>query len=304
MSAPLVAEKGATYTITGPGGTRAVLNDPDDVDFVGYLTEPPSGLTDDAELRFASEARAEQDGAVITPTFLAERQFTLTGFINVDPAAARNIAQDKLRRAASARRGDGLIEWTSSDGQRFSTAFRAQQPTRFTNARPRNFLVAGACADPRIYGATVRTANVVIANPASSGGGSFPLSFPLSFEGGVAAVTAALAVNNAGLSEEEGGFAPVTLAVKGPVVGPLELRNTTVGKKIRIDIDLSADDTLTVNTADKSIVLNGMADRRTYLDYLSTNWWGLAPGNNNIELAFASFAAGAQLTASWRDAWL
>ncbi len=302
---PLTAEMGAKYVITGPNGTRAVIGDSADPDFVGYLTEPPSGLSDDPEVRFASEPYAERDGAIINPSFMSERAWTMTGFLNVEPASARNIAQDKLRRAMGARRGTGTLDWTSSEGYTFRCSFRQQGPTRFTNRRPRNFIIAAANPDPRIYSDVEHTQTVAVTQTTPSGGGAkFPLSFPLSFAGGSQAVGAELVAVNLGDTEEESGYAPVLLTVTGPVTGPLIVRNETLSAEVRLNLSLGVGEFVTLDSQTKQIVLNGQADRRNTLDYLASQWWSLAPGVNVITLGYTTFGAGAQLSATWRDAWL
>ena len=77
-------EQGVPYAITGPDGTRAVFNDRDDPDFVGFLTAPPAGL-DSPEVRESSDLVVEGDGGVHGLFYFGRRPFQFDGII--DPTA-------------------------------------------------------------------------------------------------------------------------------------------------------------------------------------------------------------------------
>lgn len=79
-------EQGAKYELIGPDGTRAVFNDPGDIDHVGFLTAVPSGL-DSPEVRESADVLVEADGGVHGDFWFGRRPFTLEGLIDPTPAA-------------------------------------------------------------------------------------------------------------------------------------------------------------------------------------------------------------------------
>lgn len=81
---PVGLEQGARYVLTGPDGTRAVLNDRSDPDFVGFLTAPPSGF-DSPDVRESADVVVEGDGGVHGRFYFGRRPWTLAGLIDPTP---------------------------------------------------------------------------------------------------------------------------------------------------------------------------------------------------------------------------
>src|SRR4051812_13009639 len=121
---PVGIEQGARYVLSAPDGARAVFNDRDDVDFVGFLTAPPSGF-DLPEIRESSDLIVEGDGGVHGNFYLGRRPWTLEGMIDPIPDPARDVMPDsgeimtdgqvtdrrihRLKRASRARRADATL---------------------------------------------------------------------------------------------------------------------------------------------------------------------------------------------------
>lgn len=154
-------------------------------------------------------------------------------------------------------------------------------------------LVELVATDPRIYSATQSTAMTGLSS--SSGGMSFPATFPLSFgsvgSGGLVSVT------NAGKFATD-----CTLTISGPVVNPI-IDSVTAGVSLLLGITLGSTDTLVLNTAAKSIVLNGTASRTSSLMYGST-WFNLPPGTTQLRYRNNGAFTASQLTVAFRSAWL
>lgn len=93
--------------------------------------------------------------------------------------------------------------------------------------------------------------------------------------------------------------APVVFVIQGPAVNPIII-NDTLGLQLKFNITLGADDTLTIDTVNHTIVLNGSANRRGVLE--DPDWFLLKPGSNFIRFRADSLGPATLLT-SWRDAW-
>lgn len=146
--------------------------------------------------------------------------------------------------------------------------------------------------DPRIYADDESSDSTSL--PDSVGGLTFPLTFPLSFGGVVSSGGRITAVN-------AGSFpAPWVARIDGPVNDP-RIEHVGTGQKIDLELAVDAGDYVLLDSATRSVLLNGTASRYSALTTDST-WFELAPGSN--ELAFrAAVSSAATVTVSWRSAW-
>lgn len=299
---PIGVEHGLKYVITGPDGTRAVLNDDTDPDYVGYLNSRDGGGVTGLEragVRENADLLPEADGGV-HGTFLRDRlSFTLQGTVPPDysPVAVPYDnwvgRQARLLRATDALAGDAILTWTPSGAVPVQVAFRAQQATRITGARPKSFMVAGVSAESAAYSQALNVASVV---PSGAAGGGFtsPVTSPL---GSSATAAGALAVVNA-------GSVPTwpELTIIGPCSNPSVTLN---GQGLYFAYSLSAGESLVIDTNPRrrTVKLNGAANRYSAIDWSRSTWFALAPGSNTLQLGFTSYSSPAALECRWRDAW-
>jgi len=262
-------EISVVYVLTGPDGTRAVFNNPDDRDFVGYITATPSGL-DSAEVRESADVLVEGDGGIHGNFYLGRRPWTLEGIVWPEPdQAAVNARIDRLARASHALRGDATLAWTASGGVDVQVTGRRQQPFRVTDRRPKRFQVAMVSADPRIYSQIVHTESA-----ASSPG--------------------AMTVTNRGTT----GSPPI-ITLRGAFVNP-SITNVTTGEAISLTLTMVAEDVLVIDTLSGTVLLNG-ENRYSAVNFVQTDWWQIGSGVNSIQIA--PTAGGGSYELAWRDAW-
>jgi hypothetical protein len=126
-------ERGTRYELIGPDGARVVFNDRTDIDFVGFLTEVPSGI-DSPEVRESADILVEADGGIHGSFYFGRRPFTLTGMIDPTPNVGRDTVVEagitrlmqagevvnrrinRLQRATRAMTGDSLLRWQAANG--------------------------------------------------------------------------------------------------------------------------------------------------------------------------------------------
>lgn len=293
---PIGVELGLAYVLVGPDGTRAVINDSTDPDWVGYLSDPPTGL-ERAGIRENADTLPEADGGVHGAFRRDRLAFTLQGFIPPDPATSWLARQDRLLRATDALSADGALQWTPSAAVPVQLAFRAQQPTRITGKRPKTFLVAGVSEGSVVESQALHS--TLIAPAAAAGGGfSSPVASPLVSN---ALVAGAATIVNAGRSD-----AWPQIIVSGPASNPV-ITNATIGRSLYLAYTLAAGEFLAIDTNPRrrQIRLNDQANRYSALDFgrLGSGWWPLRAGNNDIRLGFTSYSTGATVELRWRDAW-
>lgn len=208
--------------------------------------------------------------------------------------------------------------------QQMATAFAVQPAelplycgdngTRMVNCRPRKMAMPRSkdfhgiyntsaqvelvATDPRIYATTLTSASTRLA--ATSGGVTFPATFPLSF--GSASSGGLISLTNAGTFATDS-----TMTITGPVVNPI-VDNVTQGLSLLLGITLSATDTLVLDTFARTVVLNPNAagvgaSRSSTLLYGST-WWSLPAGQTQLRYRNNGSYTTSQLTVSFRSAWL
>jgi hypothetical protein len=145
--------------------------------------------------------------------------------------------------------------------------------------------------DPRIY---TNTLNSTTINYGGDTGIGFSFSFSFSFDfGGGSTPSGANVTNNGNRAT------PVVLTITGPVINPVIFNNTT-GNVLRFTIELTALDTLTINTGNRTVYLNGNINRRSTLTL--PDWFLLTPGINQISYGGLT-GTGSTLNLQFRDAW-
>jgi len=130
---PFAQEFGIKYTLTGPDGTVAVLNDTADSNYVGMISEL-TGL-DSPEMRESAQDIVEGDGGVHGSFYFSRRPITMTVRVFGHTSVANRSARiDKLRRASLAMRADATLAWTpsSAGAEAVFVPVRRQQPFRET----------------------------------------------------------------------------------------------------------------------------------------------------------------------------
>ena len=288
-------EIGIPYVITGPDGTRAVLNDDADPDFVGYLDSEKgiTGLLDGAETRENGEDRVEGDGGVHGPFYEGRRAGTLQGFIWPEPDMTTvNARESKLKRATRALTADGVLSWTPSGGVARRILFRRRERPAIAGRRPKEFQVSLVAADPWVL--STAESNQVITPGAAAGEIGFSSPFSSPFGGG-------WQVSGAGIVTQAGDRpGPWRAVITGPISSP-RLRNNTTGLELRFAIVLASGETLTVDAGAKTVVFGSSTPKYSALDFALSDWWLLAPGANDIRLLSSAYSGGAQVQMYWRQ---
>ncbi len=151
-------------------------------------------------------------------------------------------------------------------------------------------------SDPRRYSIAEYTSPLVGLPAPGIGGLSFPLSFPLSF--GTPGIPGVVTVVNAGEA-----VAWPTYVVTGPVTAPV-ITNTTSGRVLQwaSSFTLNAGSVMTVDTAARSVVVDGAARRDTLQ---VADWAPLTVGSNTVVFnGSGTYDPAAGLQVRWRSSWI
>ena len=272
-SLPLGYEVGVTYDLLGPDGTLARFNSRDLPLGIGVLDDI-TGL-DSAEVRESSEDLTEDDGGVHGTFYFGRRPITLSGSIYTLPLDQRVQRMDRLLRACNAMRRDCELRWSPTGAVPVMVRCRRQQPPRLTGAQgvSKQYQVSLVAADPRIYSQELHSAYIGAA--------------------------ATMQVANQGRADSF----PTSVAY-GPCTDP-KLINFTTGEQINfVGLTVGAGQYLTVDHLRKVVLLNDALNRYAFVDYISTDWWGLRPGFNDVTWQATGTDANTRYLLMWRDAWL
>lgn len=295
-SVPTGIQTSAKYTLTGPDGTRCVFNDQTDRDYVGALTDV-TGL-DSPDVRESADDLVQMDGGVHGDFFYGRRPMTMSGLI-LNPLSVddRNRKMTKLQRASNAMRGDATLTWPTADGHEQFVKVRRQQPLRIQGGWQKEFQLALVAADPRIYNTTLGSTQISATGGSGTVGRAYDRGYDVDYGAGVIAGQAF--ITNLG-----NALTFPLLTVYGPGVNPI-LTNFTTGESISLTYSIGVAEWLTIDTLNRTVMLNDASSRYGSVNFLTTDWWGLVPDVNDIRLAFGgSFSSPASLTVQWRDAWL
>lgn len=146
--------------------------------------------------------------------------------------------------------------------------------------------------DPRIYSSAETNTNIGYGGDAGLGL-AFSFAFNVNFGGG--ATPGGTTVTNNGNRPT-----PVEFIVTGPIINPI-ITKTATGESLYFIIELTASDTLTINTRDRTVYLNGSSNRRNTMQS-PAQWFFLDPGDNFIGFGGLS-GSGSTLDINFRSAW-
>lgn len=154
------------------------------------------------------------------------------------------------------------------------------------------------CTDPLRYGPT-QTASTGL--PTSGGGLTYPLAYPLTY--GAPGNPGQMTLSNAGNAD-----APIVFTVSGGastgLAGGFEL--SAAGQRITYPTGIAAGETVTIDTAQGTVLSQGTGDRRGQLT--NADWLTVptARDGGTLTVQFVSLGgsdAAANVTAQWGDTW-
>lgn len=244
----------------------------------------------------SAAGRPGADGEIGGPVFLSGRQVIIGGWLTAPDNITLFRAMDRVGSLLAAGDRFDWLTVAENDGA-LSRSLWVHNGGAPLVAAPQGLSAAWSLSlkgdDPRKLSAVEHTLTTGVFVP--SGGFSFDLAFDLSFG----------SIGNTGrIFAENVGNAPadLTLTLTGPLSNP-RVSHTESGRSLGFTIELSAGETLTVTSADRSVLLNGTASRRSTMTN-SSEWFTLATGSNTLVFNAASADSGAQLSVSYRDSWV
>jgi hypothetical protein len=249
---------------------------------------------DQAPFRTTSRAREGADGGFLDAEFEDMRIVTIEGIVYNADSAYLNTLKGNFSPGKSVQPLYFRLPGSSQQvvyGKSLGFRYKIDMNARL-NMFP--FQVQIQCEDPTIFTdpAIVASSGLV----GTTGGFAFNFGFPLGF-GTTTASAAYAAAPNAGNKP-----ADATIVITGPVINPAVVQDVT-GYGLYFNYSLVAGDTLTISLRNRTVMLNGTANRRSTLLGNST-WFLLQPGNNSILfLGTAGVGGTPNMTVTYRSAY-
>lgn len=271
--------------------TGVLLNSGDTIPFVDITRA--TGL-DSPEFRESMRDHEGVDGGFIDAEFERGREIILEGTIYGDPDNFETY-MDTIK-ANFAPSSVPIPFYLKSPGVDERVIFVKPRGVRYDWDTMRRIGMTTAqfmmyAEDPRQY------TNLLISQSISYGGDTgvglqFSFGFDVDFGGG-ATPGGGNVTNNGNRST------PCIIVITGPVTNPV-ITNATVGSTIRFSIALTALDTLTIDTGNRTVYLNGSINRRNTMT--TSEWFYIVPGTNQINYGALS-GTGSSLNIQFRSAW-
>lgn len=256
-----------------------------------------TGWRDRPGVDLSDSPRPQAHGSYAGDVFSGSRVVTYTFLLRGLPAA-KAVAVDTLERYLPEDSTERFLTIDDGTGPWFAMArvtglFIPQE--KHYRHEPLECWVQFTCADPRRYSLSEKSATVTL--PAASGGLDYPLDYSGGGTGGLeygVSASGSVTVTNDGSIET-----PLRGTLVGPLTNPVV---TTTDWSLMWDITLAAGETLDLDAAAGTALLNGSADRLYLLSNMSDPLEAAMFKAGDTNLSLSAFAGSGQLNLTYHDA--
>lgn len=272
--------------------TRAVFNDPTDVDYICGLAgdDAITGL-DSPEVRESTADLVEADGAIHGTFYSGRRPITISGTIVPTSSSDRAAKMTKVSEAFNAFSSDATLTWTPSGSISQFVRARKQQPTRFSGAgMAKSFFGSLVAADPLIYSSTLRTHDGLAV---ATGAGPYTLSAPHQLQNRGNADTPFEVIRVRWVS---GTITDIEIRVggtSGPIVASLSGLSLATGSPVG---------QIEINTRLRTVVDQTGSSAYSKINFTTSTWASIPSGYSQFYIKTTGGTATVDI--AYRDAWL
>lgn len=244
-------------------------------------------------VRAELQPRQADHGSWASPGYLDARPITIAGLIAAPSTAARDNAIEQLYAAVALT--DTLLTVGESVPKQTIVRRSGEVLVELVNPYSATYSALVTAPDPRRYSTTLQSASTGL--PSTTGGLALPVTLPITIT--ATTVSGTITLSNAGSIATR-----PTLAVVGPLPSFVIVAarpDGTITQQTYTD-PLGAGDVLVIDSAARTVTLNGSVSRRRYL---SGSWLEISPGSSaTLSWTSPSYDPSAMLTGSCRSAWM
>lgn len=246
------------------------------------------------------EPRPSAHGTIDSTSLFGARVITVQFWLDSCPAVSRRA----LQRFLDPGRRSYMYFRESADDPELrvlvrGSAWSEQVPASVLVSGQRSVVAQWVAPDGILEAAEATETTVPATATAGTAGFTVPITTPLVFPDSVPIGSATIV--NGGTVDSY----PV-IRVYGPCADPV-VENQTVGRELAFDgLTVNAGEYVELDTRARTVLyLSDPGDSRyADLDFATSSWWSLAPGENAVRLAPASFSEPSQMVVTHRDAYL
>lgn len=263
------------------------------------LQTPIEGL-DSPEVRSNYTPKPGEDGGRMSSLLYDKRPISLKGTVWGNNATEFEAARKAIFRACAINRDSNgypqatRIAYTTMAGNAYFVDGFFDRPIIDYDDTPNvaEFFVNMTAVDPFIYGAT-QVSSGLITRP-SGGGFVLPVVLPI--------VSAGSTGGRVNLINDGDAYSLPMIELIGPLTNPYILNQTT-GKSMQLNYTIPAGSTVTIDMAQKIILLNGNSPLISAKESAS-DWWGLRPDSNLITFNTGSTSDTGTMEITFYPAWI
>jgi hypothetical protein len=264
-----------------------VLNDPTNPNNI-YLDEPINGLSM-APIRTSQGNYSGRDGGWVGAQFYGPRLISMTG--KIFSSSTATIESTRAAFEAAVSTGIITLAITTNAGGSYSvtTYLDALDIPIQRSPSQAPFQLTLIAPDPTIYDNSAGGTSSVAISPILGGGVTWPITWPITW----APSTLPTTITNTG-----NVLIYPKITLNNVMTNPI-IQNNTTGQFIKFNgFTTSAGAVLVIDMLNRTVLLNG-GSVLSFVD-VSSQWWGLSPGSNAIQLTTGSGSDTVTGTVSWR----
>lgn len=265
---------------------------------IDWIVESEDGWSSSPPVRPTREDKTSADGAWSGPGFYGARVIALSGRALAEDRMSMLAAKDRMKAAVQPRQPMAL---TVTEAHMARTAqVRLSETVEISDRGARSFTwsLVLAASDPRRYSAAIISLSTDLPTFGSSGR-TYPRTHPFVYGGASEGGSGSVYITQEGDYDET----PAVITFTGPITSP-QVAHVQSGRALTFAITLLSTDTLVVDLAARTAMLNGYSGRTNTITTASA-WFMLAPGVNELQFRGQQDAGPATplMTVTAQSAW-
>jgi hypothetical protein len=223
-----------------------------------------------------------------------DAQVVITGLVYGEDADRAWLEYDTITRAlVGAVDTDRLLKWSAGTARHLQMNVRLDESQAPVEVGPDMiaYQVILSGPDPNGYSQTLETVSAVPTG-GTGGGMTMPVTFPFTFD---PAAGGDVAIDNIGTAPT-----PPLILLSGYLRNPIVQLGD---RRLVFTGEIADGDVLHVNAADRTVLLNGEANRINLLNFEDTRWFELPVGESIVTLLAEEFSGAGGIEIQYRPAY-